>query len=167
MKSRFNHEEQKGYAIFFKDVCAKCPLKPHCPTQKYGKHNYKWEYDEVKLRLRDRRLYERTPEFHAEYRLRNGIEALNGNLKQNSPLRRLRGRGRAAVHTAIYMIAAMHNLMQYVRYCRKTGKNFTAGVMATVFCPLTTGLAVLFDFFHRLTMRFNVFAVWTRPFPSC
>jgi|GEM_PF-1732763 len=86
MKSRFNHEEQAGYALFFKDVCEKCPLKPHCLAQKYGKYNYKWEYDAVKLRLRDRRLYELTPEFHDEYRPRNGIEALNGNLKQNTPL---------------------------------------------------------------------------------
>lgn len=166
MKSRFHHDEQKGYALFFKDVCAKCPLKPHCPAQKYGKHNYKWEYDAVKLRLRDRRLYERTPEFHDEYRRRNGIEALNGNLKQNTPLRRLRGRGRSAVHTAIYMIAAMHNLMQYVTYCRKTGKNFSAGAVAAVFRRLTTGFSDIVGFCRRLMMLFRDFAVWARPFPS-
>jgi len=86
-------------------------------------------------------LYERTPEFHARYCLRYGIEALNGNLKQNTPLCRLRCRGRAAVHTAIYMTAAMHNIMQYARYCRKTGKSFidkdisnTYQRIATLFC---------------------------------
>ena len=159
MKSRFNHDDQKGYAIFFKDVCEKCPLKPHCPAQKYGKHNYKWEYDAVKLRLRDRRLYELTPEFHDAYRPRNGIEALNGNLKQNTPLRRLRGRGRAAVHTAIYMIAAMHNIMQYVNYCRKTGKNFTTAAMATIFRRPTTGFFDIVGFFRRLMMLSRDFAV--------
>lgn len=167
MKSRFNHDEQKGYAIFFKNVCAKCPLKPHCPAQKYGKHNYKWEYDALKLRLRDRRLYEMTPEYHDQYRPRNGIEALNGNLKQNTPLRRLRGRGRAAVHTAIYMIAAMHNIMQYVNYCRKIGKNFSTGVIAAVFRRLTAGFCGISCFFRRLMMRSCDFAVWIRPFPSC
>ena len=39
-------------------------------------------------------------------------------------LRRLRCRGKTAVHSAIYMIAAMHNIMQYVAYCRKNGKSF-------------------------------------------
>ena len=39
MKSRFNHESQKGYALFFKDVCEKCPFKANCPVQKYGKQN--------------------------------------------------------------------------------------------------------------------------------
>ena len=124
MKSRFNHEAQKGYALFFKDICEKCPLKKHCPAQKSGKNNYKWEYDAARLRLRDRRLYEMTPEFHTRYSPRNGIEGLNGNLKQNTPLRRLRCRGKTAVHSAIYMIAAMHNIMQHVAYCHKNGKSF-------------------------------------------
>jgi len=88
---------------------------------------------------------------------------LNGNLKQNTPLRRLRGRGRVAVHTAIYMIAAMHNLMQYVRYCRKTGKNFTAEAMSTVFRRLATGFSAMSDFFHRLTMLCNVVPIFCRP----
>jgi len=123
-KSMFDLYKGKGYALFFKEVCANCPMKKHCPAQKSGKHNYKWEYDAVKLRLRTRRGYEQSPEFHGEYSPRNGIEGLNGNLKQNTPLRRLRCRGRAAVHTAIYAIAVMHNIMQYVRYCHETGKSF-------------------------------------------
>lgn len=123
MKSRF--ENGKGHAIFYKNECENCPMKKNCPSQKYGRHNYKWEYDSAKLRLRGRRLREQTTEFKAEYRLRGGIEALNGNLKQNTPLRRLRCRGRNAVHTAIYTIAAMHNIMRFAAYCRKTAKKFT------------------------------------------
>ncbi len=146
MKSRFNHEEQKGYALFFKDVCEKCPLKKQCPAQKSGKNNYKWEYDAARLRLRDRRLYEMTPEFHARYGLRNGIEALNGNLKQNTPLRRLRCRGKTAVHSAIYMIAAMHNIMQYVAYCRKNGKSF-----------IDKDISLLFSRWVALLRRFSAF----------
>lgn len=154
-KSMFDPDKEKGYALFFKDMCENCPIKKHCPAQKYGKHNYKWEYDAVKLRLRDRRGYEETPEFHDEYGPRNGIEGLNGNLKQNTPLRRLRCRGQTAVHTAIYMIAAMHNIMQYVRYCRKTGKNFTDGAVAAVFSSLTTVFSAISGF-SAARRRFSI-----------
>ncbi len=107
-KSTFT--DGKGSAIFFKSTCESCPMKANCPARKYGKQNYKWEYAEVNLRLRERRLNETTDSFKNEYRPRNGIEALNGNLKQNTALRRLRCRGRLAVHSAIYLIAAMHKL---------------------------------------------------------
>ena len=83
------------------------------PTARFrGKHN-KWEYDAVKLRLREQLLHEQTPEFKSEYRMRGRIEALNGNLKQNTTLWRLRCRGKTAVYTAIYTIAATHNIMQF------------------------------------------------------
>lgn len=164
MKSRFNHDTQKGYAVFFQDVCEKCPLKKQCPAQKYGKHNYKWEYDAVKLRLRDRRLYEMTPEYHHDYAPRNGIEGLNGNLKQNTPLRRLRCRGKTAVHSAIYMIAVMHNLMQYVNYCRKTGKNFIEGAMVAVFRRLVAGFYVIGAFLRLPSTISNLLEVWP---PRC
>ncbi|MDD4466188.1 MAG: transposase [Dehalococcoidales bacterium] len=148
MKSRFDHDKGKGYALFFRDVCEKCPHKANCPVQKYGKHNYKWEYDAVKLRLRERRLHERTPEFKSEYRPRGGIEALNGNLKQNTALRRLRCRGKTAVYTAIYTIAAMHNIMQYAAYCLKTGKAFIWEELAVVFRLLWGRIAELSGFWR-------------------
>lgn len=152
IKSRYNHETQKGYAVFFKTTCDACPFKANCPVQKYGKHNYKWEYDAVKLRLRDRRLYERTPEFHTRYAPRNGIEGLNGNLKQNTPLRRLRCRGKTAVHNAIYMIATMHNIMQYARYCRKIGKSLIGNG--------------IYEKFPRIISLFYQFFMFLRRFPS-
>jgi hypothetical protein len=158
MKSRFNHDTQKGYAIFFKDVCGKCPNKANCPVQKYGKNNYKWEYDAVKLRLRDRRLYERTQEFHDKYAPRNGIEGLNGNLKQNTLLRRLRCRGKTAVYTAIYLIAAMYNVMQYARYCRKTGKNLNTGTIRGTLCRFGAVLTQIFTFSRRYRLIFKLYS---------
>ena len=146
MKSRFNHDQGKGYALFVRNLCEKCPHKVNCPVQKYGKHNYKWEYDAVKLRLRERRLYEQTPEFKSEYRMRGGIEALNGNLKQNTALRRLRCRGKTAVYNAIYTIAAMHNIMQYAAYCLKTGKIFVMEELAALFHLIWSRVAELFGF---------------------
>lgn len=158
MKSRFNHDTQKGYAIFFKDVCAKCPHKANCPVQKYGKNNYKWEYNAVKLRLRDRRLYERTQEFHDKYAPRNGIEGLNGNLKQNTPLRRLRCRGKTAVYTAIYMIAAMHNIMQYARYCRKTSKNVNMEMPGGILSRLASVVTLIFTFSQLYRPVYEVYS---------
>jgi len=61
----------------------------------------------------------------------------------------------------------MHNIMQYVNYCRKTGKNFTDGAMAAVFRPLTSEFSVMAGFFRRLMMLSRDFAVLPRPFPSC
>lgn len=61
------------------------------------------------------------------------------------------------------MIAAMHNLMQYVRYCRKTGKNFTNGAVTAVFRSRATGFSAMFDRLSRLTMLCNVFTVFCRP----
>lgn len=156
LKSKF--ENGKGCAVFYKNECEKCPLKKHCPAQKYGNHNYKWEYDAVKLRLRDRRLREQTPEFKAEYRLRGGIEALNGNLKQNTALRRLRCRGKTAVYTAIYTIAAMHNIMQFAAYCLKTGKKFTNGGISLVFrlvLAWTAGVSGVFRHFAEDSGNFG------------
>lgn len=151
MKSRF--ENGKGHALFYKNECENCPMKKNCPSQKYGKSNYRWEYDSVKLRLRARRLHEKTPDFKSGYRLRGGIEALNGNLKQNTPLRRLRCRGRSAVHTAIYTIAVMHNIMRFAAYCRKTGKKFTETGASAFFCLFIK----YFSAFKRFLM--NVFEV--------
>ncbi len=49
------------------------------------------------------------------YSARCGIEPLFGRLKQWTPLRRLRIRGKESVHFSIYMIFAMHNVMQAAR----------------------------------------------------
>jgi hypothetical protein len=43
-------------------------------------------------------------------------------LKQFTPLKRLKIRGRQAVHESIYSILAMHNVMQAARYAKKMQK---------------------------------------------
>jgi len=76
--------------------------------------------------LRERAIYEESDEFKERYRFRNGIEALFGNLKQNTPLRRIRFRGKTAVYSSIYSILTMHNIMQMVHgldNLRKNGEN--------------------------------------------
>ena len=116
----------KGYAVFSNSKCGKCPNLKKCSVCKYGKQNYKIEYDLKRLRLCDRAIYERSDEFKERYRFRNGIEALFGNLKQNTSLRRIRFRGEIAVYSSIYSILTMHNIMQMVHgleSLREKGKN--------------------------------------------
>jgi hypothetical protein len=109
LKSVF--KDGKGRAVFAGNICGKCPEYKRCCSSKNG-NNYVIAYDARGLRLRERRLCEQSEEFYEKYRFRGGIEALFGNLKQNTPLRRLSVRGKEAVFNAIYSIMAMHNIMQ-------------------------------------------------------
>jgi hypothetical protein len=109
LKSTF--KDGKGRAVFACNVCGKCPEYKRCCASKSG-NNYVITYDARGLRLRERRLYEQSEEFYERHRFRGGIEALFGNLKQNTPLRRLAVRGKEAVFSAIHSIMAVHNIMQ-------------------------------------------------------
>lgn len=57
--------------------------------------------------------------YYERYRYRGGNEALFGNQKQNTPLRRLNVRGRVAVFNSIYAIMTMHNIMQAAKIYEK------------------------------------------------
>ncbi len=106
--------EGKGRAVFAGKTCKNCPKLKQCIASKHG-NNYAISYDAKSLRLRERRLHEQTDEFKDSYRPRGGIEALFGNLKQNTPLRRLGVRGKEAVYNATYSIMTMHNIMQMAK----------------------------------------------------
>ena len=113
----------RGKAIFHNNVCGNCPLKDQCRSRKKGKYNRVFEYNSADLRSVRRRKREATPEFRADYgHKRSPIEGLNGRLKQFTPLRRVRVRGKPAVFHAIYAILAMHNIMQMVRYAQIQAK---------------------------------------------
>ena len=132
----------KGRAVFFKSVCDKCPLKDQCRSKKCGKQNREFKYNDADLRTRTRRAFEATDEFKKKYGpKRSPIEGLNGRLKQFTPLRRLRVRGRPAVYFSIYAILTMHNIMQMVRYAKIQTKKAVA--------------AALFRFFHRKLFFFQ------------
>ena len=105
---------EKGRAVFPASTCQKCPLLKQCSASKQG--NYTIIYDARSLRLRERRIHEKTEEFQEQYRLRGGIEALFGRLKQFTPLRRLGVRGKSAVYNAMNSIMAVHNIMQMTKF---------------------------------------------------
>jgi hypothetical protein len=89
-----------------------------CSSSKSGK-NYVITYDAKSLRLRERRIHEKTEEFREDYRMRSGEEALFWRLKQFTPLRRLGVRVKIAVYNAIYSITAVHNIMQMAGFYKK------------------------------------------------
>ena len=127
LKKQYGVFSGKGRVVFASSCCGDCPHRTKCPVSKSG-NNYSLDYDARSLRLRTRRIHEGTAFFQEEYRLRGGIEGLFGRLKQFGPLRRLMVRGKTAVHNAIYLIMAGHNIMQAVRAMRKTGPETAVSV---------------------------------------
>ena len=106
--------------FFCVDVCNKCSFKDICSSpKKYGKSNRQFQYDEIKLRLYNRRKNEASAKFKEKYKKRIGIEWLNGRLKQYTPLKRVRARGKLAVYNSIFSILATHNIKQAARYAPK------------------------------------------------
>lgn len=131
----------KGRALFFQSVCDECPLKDKCRSRKCGKQNREFRYSDADLRSMQRRKFEATDEFKKNYgHKRAPIEGLNGRLKQFTPLRRVRVRGRPAVFHAIYAILTMHNIMQMVRHAQLQVKKAAA--------------AALSPFLHGVSFRF-------------
>ena len=121
-------------AVFFIDVCNHCPFKEICRSERCGKKNRQFKYQKSDLRSVCRRKLESTENFKREYgKKRVPIEGLNGRLKQFTPLRRLRVRGRLSVCHSILAILTMHNIMQMVRYCRKNGKIAAEALAEAVF----------------------------------
>ena len=130
----------KGRAVFFQSVCNRCPLKDKCRSKKCGKQNREFKYSDADLRTLHRRQLEATDEFKKKYgSKRSPIEGLNGRLKQFTPLRRLRIRGRTAVFLSIYAILAMHNIMQLVRYAKIQAKKAAAAALSRFFLRYSFG----------------------------
>lgn len=129
----------KGRAVFHLNVCENCPLHERCRSQKTGKQNRVFKYEESDLRSLHRREQEKTAEFKAEYgKKRVPIEGLNGRLKQFSQLRRLRIRGKPAVFHSIFMILIMQNIMQTARCCKIRRKNGVGGIIFAFLRWMTT-----------------------------
>ncbi len=112
-----------------KKCIVECPLKNKCRVQKCGKQNREFKYTDANLRTRCRRKLEAADEFKKRYgSKRCPIEGLNGRMKQFTPLRRLRIRGRCAVYHSIHAILTMHNIMQMVRHAKIQVKKAHAAV---------------------------------------
>lgn len=143
------YDAGKGRAVFAGNICSNCTMLKQCSASKQGQ-NYVICYDARGLRLRARRLHEKTEEFRAKYRLRSGIEGLFGRLKQNTLLRRLRIRGKIAVFNNIFSIMVGHNIMQMVKFYNLKPTNDQKNVLLP---PKTGFLLTLSRFLYPPALR--------------
>ena len=112
-------------AVFRPEDCEGCPFRDRCPARRH-RRKMAFNYLDSQAATKRRREHERTDEFREEYRPRSGIEATFGRLKQFTPLRRLRVRGRDRVFSQIWTIFAMHNIMQSFAYIFRNGLDVAA-----------------------------------------
>lgn len=117
------YESKRGrpaqwWAVFRPEDCDGCLCRDRCPARR-RRRRMVFNYLDSQAVTKRRREHEGTDEFRDEYRPRSGIEATFGRLKQFTPLRRLRVRGRDKVFSQIEAIFAMHNIMQSVAYVFK------------------------------------------------
>ena len=125
----------KGRINFAVKDCENCPLRAKCRATRQGNY-FVITYDAKDLRLMERRLREMTAAFRDIYRPRGGIEGLFGRLKLWTGLGKLLVRGEKAVFHAIYMIMAMHNIMQAVRFYQIKARQDRKNVVSAGFGPL-------------------------------
>ena len=70
-------------AVFFLEVCNRCPFRDVCRSERCGRMNRQFKYRKSDLRSVERRKREATEDFQREYgKKRIPIEGLNGRLKQ-------------------------------------------------------------------------------------
>ncbi len=122
----------KGRAVYHITTCDKCQLKDICQSTKRGKQNREFRYSLKDLRNVTRRKYQKTDEYKKSYRKRSPIEGLNGRLKQYTPLKRLKIRGKKAVNHSILSILTMHNIMQLVRHAKILNKKASAAAICSI-----------------------------------
>ena len=146
-------------AVFRPEDCDGCPFRDRCPARRH-RRKMAFNYLDSQAVTKRRREHERTDEFREEYRPRSGVEATFGRLKQFTPLRRLRVRGRDRVFSQIWTIFAMHNIMQSFAYIFRNGLDVLAAAAATSgrgrMTPdaVAEGLEWLFAWFRR---AFSIF----------
>ena len=100
----------QGFEI---DLCEKCPLVSDCAVKRKARF-FCLNYTERNLRIAKRRQYERSEEFRQKYRWRAGVEATMSQYDRLTGVKRLRVRGRKAVHYAAVMKATALNIMRAV-----------------------------------------------------
>ena len=116
-------------AVFRPEDCEGCPFRERCPARRH-RRKMAFNYLDSQAATKRRREHEKTDEFREEYRPRSGVEATFGRLKQFTPLRRLRVRGRDRVFSQIWTIFAMHNIMQSFAYIFRNGLDVLAAAAA-------------------------------------
>lgn len=116
--AKISHKKGKFSIAFAAETCSDCPRLNHCPV-KSGKKDLRYiRYDAKKVRLAQRRAYERTDEFNDKYRFRAGVEATMSQIDRRTGIKHLRVRGMKAVRFAATMKATALNIIRAAA-CKK------------------------------------------------
>ena len=102
---------------FASEQCDICPLREHCPVRP-GKKRHYLRFTFKALRIAERRVRERSPEFQDAYRRRAGIESTFSEMDRKTGIKRLRVRGLPAVSCCARLKAIGVNIFRAARVKR-------------------------------------------------
>jgi transposase len=123
-------DDKAAIAYFEKEVCGRCELKTTCRAKEQVAHRVlRFTSDDVAVARR--RLEQETLEFKTAYKIRSGIEATNGHLKNERGLRRLRTRGSPSVSLRVMFKCLAEN-------CHRVVSHVLKEVRKTQIAPVTT-----------------------------
>ncbi len=128
------HKDCKGdkasIAYFNNDVCERCEMKTTCRAKEQVKHRV-LRFTPGDVAVARRRVEQETLEFKTAYKIRSGIEATNGHLKNDRGMRRVRMRGSPGVSLRVTFKCLSENCHRVVSHvCKQVRKAQIASVTA-------------------------------------
>ena len=116
------HRDCKGdkaaIAYFNKEVCNQCESKNACRAEEQ-KSRRALRFTRGDVAVARRRADQETAEFKTAYKIRSGIEATNGHLKNDRGMRRVRMRGTPGVSLRVIFKCLAENCHRAVNYVQK------------------------------------------------
>jgi hypothetical protein len=119
------HKDCKGdkasIAYFDKKVCGQCEMKTVCRAKEQVAHRV-LRFTPGDVAVARRRVEQETVEFKTAYKIRSGIEATNGHLKNDRGMRRLRLRGSPGVSLRVTFKCLAENCHRVVSHILKEAR---------------------------------------------
>jgi len=106
-------------AHFERAVCDACPLAGACPTRPTRKSR-RLRFSREDVAIAQRRQRQETDAFKESYKIRSGVEATIGHLKNDRGMSGLRVRGSPAVRLTVTLKVLAENCMRAIRYVQNT-----------------------------------------------
>jgi len=111
-------DDKAAIAYFDKAVCARCKTKDTCRAKEQVSHRV-LRFTPGDVAVARRRVEQETSEFKTAYKIRSGIEATNGHLKNERGMRRLRQRGSPGVSLRVLFKCLAENSHRVVSHILK------------------------------------------------
>jgi hypothetical protein len=135
------HKKDRYIAAFGTEICAACSQKNDCPVRP-GKRGSYVRYDEKTIRIAQRRVHEKTPEFREKYRFRSGIEGTISCCDRKTGIKHLRVRGLKAVSFCATLKAIGVNIFRAAAFQNRgnsaanTGQGMDSRILDRLLDPL-------------------------------